>query len=142
MALFLAIGYSIRQLVLWLSYYNFLVDFHLSTNIFHSVFTLVSEHLELTTVCIVYNVFTRVVLTIDRVCGRTSNIWAFKLSLLQSSFLCQILFLMLQKVILTLILMKSLGVTFRQMQKDTEQFFHMVLFTFVRGSYNLLVCQS
>lgn len=49
---------------------------------------------------------------------------------------------MLQKVILTLILMKSLGVTFRQMQKDTEQFFHMELFTFVRGSYNLLVCQS
>lgn len=49
---------------------------------------------------------------------------------------------MLQKVILTLILMKSLGVTLRQMQKDTEQFFHMVLFTFVRGSYNLLVCQS
>ena len=49
---------------------------------------------------------------------------------------------MLQKVILTLILMKSLGVTCRQMQKDAEQFFHMVLFTFVRGSYNLLVCQS
>lgn len=27
--------------------------------------------------------------------------------------------------------MKFLGITFRQMQKDTEQFFHMVLFTFV-----------